>query len=199
MLAAPLGVMGGAGDGTDLILEQVGNRPLLLLLDNCEAVIRPVAELVARLVGACGRVRVLCTSREPLGVAAETVVPLDPLSEPDALALFLDRARAADPSFGADPANAAVLAAVVARLDRLPLAIELAAPWVRAVPLADLAGLASRLDIVAATRRDLPARHRTMRATAEWSHDRLNEDQQVLLRRLAALHGTFDLDAVGAP
>jgi predicted ATPase len=197
-VAAAFGVTAGAGDQVRLLTEQVGDRSVLLVLDNCEHVIDAVADLVGRVVGACPAVKVVCTSREPLGVAAEALVVVEPLDGPDAVALFVDRARAVDPGFVAAPADLDVLATVCARLDNLPLAIELAAPWVRVVALPDLFTVAGRLDVGPATRRDLPARQRTMRATVEWSYGRLTDDQRTLLRRLAAFSGTFDLPAVSA-
>ena len=152
----------------------------------------------SRLAGACPLLRVLCTSREPLGLAAEVVVPVDPLDEGAAVALFLDRARAVDPGFAASADEVDRLPSVCARLDNLPLAIELAAPWVRLASVAELPRLVGRYELTPSTRRDLPARQRTMRATALWSHDLLDATQQVLLRRLAIFPDTFDLAAVAA-
>ncbi len=200
-VAGPLGVATPTEAGAaaeSLVVEQLGDRRLLLLLDNCEHVVDAVAGLVARLAGACPLLRVLCTSREPLGLAAEVVVPVDPLDEGAAVALFLDRARAVDPGFAASADEVDRLPSVCARLDNLPLAIELAAPWVRLASVAELPRLVGRYELTPSTRRDLPARQRTMRATALWSHDLLDATQQVLLRRLAIFPDTFDLAAVAA-
>ena len=195
-VAAPLGVVTSA---IDLLVEQLSDRQVLLILDNCEHLIDPIAGLVRRLVESCPRLRVLCTSRQPLGLAAESIVSVGPLAKTaDAVTLFVDRASAAEPGFTATEADRDVLADICARLDNLPLAIELAAPWVRVATLAELLPMVSRFDVAPATRRDLPARQRTMRATVEWSYGLLSKDEQTLLRRLAVFRGTFDLSAVAA-
>jgi len=194
--ALPLGV---AAPAVDLLVEQLADRRVLLLLDNCEHLVEPIAAMVRRLIESCPRLRLLCTSREPLGLGAESIVGVGPLGRTaDAIALFLDRARAAAPGFEAAAADRKVLADICARLDNLPLAIELAAPWVRVATPAELLPMVSRFDVVPATRRDLPARQRTMRATVQWSHGLLSGDEQTLLRRLAVFRGTFDLAAVTA-
>ena len=130
------------------------------------------------------------------GLAAEVTLPVGPLSRADAVSLLVDRARAADPGFV--PGDRALLASVCERVDDLPLAIELAAPWVRIAATADLPALAGRSDLGGSTRRDLPARQQTMRATVRWSHDLLTGDEQVLLRRTAVFRGSADLAAVTA-
>ena len=194
-VAAPLGV---AASAVDLLVEQLADRQVLLILDNCEHLVDPIAGLVRRLVESCPRLRVLCTSREPLGLATESIVSVGPLTHTaDAVTLFLDRAGAADAGFTATDADRTVLADVCARLDNLPLAIELAAPWVRVATVGELLPMVRRFDVTPATRRDLPARQRTMRATVEWSYGLLNTDEQTLLRRLAVFRNTFDLPAVG--
>jgi predicted ATPase len=140
---------------------------------------------------------VLATSREPLGLAAEVCLPVPPLEiARDAVQLFTDRAWAAG---ARAPLDGDDVAALCARLDGIPLAIELAASWVRVLsPRELLARLDNRFDVLAAARRDLPQRQRTMRATVEWSHRLLTDQERVLFRRLAVFHGTFGLDAVEA-
>ncbi|HEU5265593.1 MAG TPA: LuxR C-terminal-related transcriptional regulator [Jatrophihabitans sp.] len=198
-VGAPLGVTAPGSGAPPLLVEQVAERRMLLVLDNCEHVLEPVAALVRRLVESCPQLRIVCTSREPLGLISEAIIAVGPLPDPaDAVALFVDRARAVDPGFDPASDDDAVLAEICARLDNLPLAIELAAPWVRVAAPADLLPIVGRFDVVAGTRRDLPARQRTMRATVEWSHGLLSGDEQVLWRRLAVFRGTFDLPAVSA-
>ena len=199
VIAEAAGPLGVAAPAVDLLVEQLADRRVLLLLDNCEHLVEPITAMVRRLIESCPRLRLLCTSREPLGLGAESIVGVGPLGRTaDAIALFLDRARAAAPGFEAAAADRKVLADICARLDNLPLAIELAAPWVRVATPAELLPMVSRFDVVPATRRDLPARQRTMRATVQWSHGLLSGDEQTLLRRLAVFRGTFDLAAVTA-
>jgi predicted ATPase/DNA-binding CsgD family transcriptional regulator len=194
-VARAAGVVAGADDATDLVAEQVGERPLLLVLDNCEHVVDAVAPLAHRLVGVCPNLRVLATSREPLAIGPEVTVPVRPLPAAEAVRLFVDRARAASPGYAGVDADAA-LAPICARLDGIPLAIELAAPWVRLFSPAELlARLADRFDVLVSARRDLPPRQRTMRAAVEWSHSLLPDEQKVLFRRLAAFTGTFGVEA----
>ena len=191
-----VGVTPGSGDPVGLIIEQLRERAVLLVVDNCEHVVDEVAALVHRLVSGCPRVRVLATSREPLGLGAEVTVHLPPLEIDEAVRLFIDRARAADPDFAAGAADRDVLTALCGRLDGLPLAVELAAPWIRMCSAAELlARLTDRFTVLAAARRDLPPRQRTMRATVEWSYQLLSEPQRLLFRRLAVFNGTFELDA----
>jgi predicted ATPase/DNA-binding CsgD family transcriptional regulator len=192
-VARLVGVTPGSADPVPLIVEQLADRRVLLVLDNCEHLVGPAAALVHRLVTACPGLRVLATSREPLAIGAEVTLPVPPLGVADAVRLFVDRASAADPAFAADDAAIAILCD---RLDGIPLAIELAAPWIRMFSPAELVPrLADRFDLLATTRRDLPARQQTMRATVEWSHHLLAEDQRVLFRRLAVFNGGFTLDA----
>ncbi|HKD97088.1 MAG TPA: LuxR C-terminal-related transcriptional regulator [Micromonosporaceae bacterium] len=196
-VARLVGVTPGSGDPVRLLVEQLGDRRVLLVVDNCEHLVEGVALLVHRLVTACPRVRVLATSREPLAVGPEVTVPLAPLDGPEAVRLFLDRAGAADPA--APVGDEASVAAVCARLDHIPLAIELAAPWIRVFTPAELLPrLADRFDVLAASRRDLPSRQRTMRAAVDWSYELLTAEQRVLFHRLAVFNGTFALDAAEA-
>jgi predicted ATPase len=143
-------------------------------------------------------VRVLCTSQEPLAVDGEVTFPVPVLeTAEDAVRLFIDRARAADPGFVMSDVDLGVVKQICAQLDRLPLAIELAAPGIRLFsPEELLARLTNRLKVLAAARRDLPARQRTMRATVEWSYHLLTEPQRVLFGRLAVFTGSFGLAAV---
>jgi predicted ATPase/DNA-binding CsgD family transcriptional regulator len=177
-------------------------RRMLLLLDNCEHLIGACAQLCQQLLASSPGLRVLATSREPLRVAAETVyqvppLPVGPADGPaseawryEAIALFADRAAAARPSFTIGPGNAAAAAALCRGLDGMPLAIELAAVWVRTLSLEQITErLADRFSLLTSGDRTAPARHRTLRATIDWSYDLLTPAEQVLLRRLSVFAG----------
>jgi predicted ATPase/DNA-binding CsgD family transcriptional regulator len=174
----------------------------LLLMDNCEHLLDDVAVFVERLLDSCDDVVVLATSRERLGLLGERVVVVPPLSLVDeasggaegseAVTLFIDRARASDPAFTADPG---LVGRICARLDGMPLAIELAAA--RSASLgADglLAGLDDHLRMVSGGR-SATERHRSLRAVIDWSHDLLDPDERAIFRRLAVFSGGFDLAA----
>ncbi|SIM69846.1 ATP-binding protein [Micromonospora cremea] len=176
----------------DAVVERLGESRSLLVLDNCEHVIDVVAPFAERVLAACPGTHILATSRERLGVRGERTVPLGPLPlESDAERLFID--RAADPGFAADPV---VVAKLCARLDGMPLAIELAAA--RSATLGEnglLAALDDQLRLVAGGR-GVDERHRSLRAVIGWSHDLLDDEEQALFRRLAVFAGAFDLTAV---
>ncbi|WP_059007596.1 BTAD domain-containing putative transcriptional regulator [Streptomyces specialis] len=186
------------------LADALRERRLLLVLDNCEHLVTPAAELVALLLRNAGASRVLATSQEPLDIPGETlhaVAPLDlpaPGADPDpavlaragAVQLFVARAPAAAPGFRLDAATAPWVAVVCRRLDGLPLALELAAARVRAL---GVRGLAERLDdrfrLPAARGGGGPARQRTLRAMIDWSWEHLAEPERVVLRRIAAHPG----------
>ena len=172
------------------------SRRLLLLLDNFEQIL-DVAPLVAELVGNAHHLTVLVTSRAPLHLTGEREYPVPPLSlTSDAVALFVERARVSDPAFALDEATESIVAEICARLDGLPLAIELAAARARVLPPpALLARLRSRLPLLTDGPRDAPARHRTMRAAIAWSYDLLPPPAQADFRRLAVFAGSFTLEA----
>ena len=178
------------GDIVDLPMYLRG-RALLLVLDNFEHVIeaaRAVAELLSGAPG-CG---VIVTSRERLGVAAEQEYPVAPLSPDAAVELFTARARQVEPGY--EPG--AEIDAICERLDRLPLALELAATRVKLLSGQQLlTRLEQRLPLLAGGRRDLPKRHSTMRATIAWSYDLLSGPEQRLFTRLAVFVGSFELEA----
>ncbi len=197
------------GDPTDTVLHWLRDRDLLLVLDNCEHVIDAVVAFVARVLGRCPTIRVLATSREQLRARGEVVVDVAPLSLPhtdarrtttvddsDAVALFLDRARAADPAFVADDASISLVATACHRLDGLPLAIEIAAAQLRWLSLADLVErLDGRFTLVATGRRDADERQRTLQGVVAWSYSTLSPAEQALFRRVACLPDSFTLDA----
>jgi predicted ATPase/DNA-binding CsgD family transcriptional regulator len=179
-------------------------RRLLLALDNCEHLIDACARVGQRLLASSPGLRLMATSREPLRVAAETVWQVQPLSVApngaaaaagdalryEATRLFAARAAAALPGFAVGPANAAAVAALCRALDGVPLAIELAAAWVRTLSVEQIAArLADRFRLLTAGNRTAPPRQRTLAATMDWSHDLLTAREQVLLRRLSVFVG----------
>ena len=171
----------------------------LLVLDNAEHLRETVTDLVSSLVSTCPRVTFLVTSQVRLGLSGEQVFPLAPLNPAIARALFVARAQAVVPAFAVTPESTSIIDAICARLDRLPLAIELAAARVNVLPLpALLARLDRRLDLLTGGPRDAPDRQRTMRNTIAWSHDLLSEPEQVLFRRLGVFVGGFTLEAADA-
>ena len=185
-----------AASPTDSLRGYLADREVLLVLDNCEHVIDACAELTTRVLSACPGAHILATSRESLGVSGETVWRLDPLEAHDAQRLFVERARQRQPNFFPGEQTEITIAALCARLDHLPLAIELAAARVSVMSPAEiLSALAARLDALGGNRRSFPERHRTLRATIEWSHALLDADQQRAFRSLAVFVGGFDAGA----
>jgi predicted ATPase/DNA-binding CsgD family transcriptional regulator len=183
-------------------------RRMLLALDNCEHLIDACATVSERLLASSAALRLITTSREPLHVAAETVWYVQPLSVPpadadetsaeprsyEAISLFADRAAASRPGFTISPANAAAMATLCRALDGMPLAIELAAAWVRALSVEQIAArLTDRFGLLTIGDRSAPPRHRTLRATIDWSHELLTSREQVLLRRVSVFAG-FSLE-----
>ncbi|MFI0404506.1 LuxR C-terminal-related transcriptional regulator [Actinomadura sp. 3N508] len=177
-----------------VIIERLGRSRTLVVLDNCEHLLDAVAGFADRILAACPGTRILATSRERLGVPGERIVRVGPLPlSSHAEALFTDRALAADPGFAAEPG---AVAEICARLDGMPLAIELAAARSAALGASGvLAALDDRLRLLAGGR-GADERHRSLRAVLSWSHDLLDEEERGLFRRLAVFAGGFDLDAV---
>jgi predicted ATPase/DNA-binding CsgD family transcriptional regulator len=188
----------------ETLAEALRSRTMLLALDNCEHLIDACARLCQRLLAMSAGLRILVTSREPLRVAAETVWQVPPLTLPppgrgaglaeisgyESVRLFADRAAAAHPGFGLSPANADGVAAICRALDGVPLAIELAAAWVRALSTEQIAErLTDRFQLLTSGDRTAPARQRTLRAAIDWSHDLLAGPEQALLRRLSVFSG----------
>lgn len=178
----------GAPDNLRVFLR---DRELVLLLDNFEHLLAG-ASVVAELLASAAGLRVLVTSRAPLRISGESDFPLDPLAPGDALALFVERARA----IGRDIAPDETVEAICARLDSLPLAIELAAARLRLFgPEALLQRLERTLPLLTGGSRDAPERQQTLRATIEWSHDLLDEASRRLFARLAVFAGSFPMEA----
>ena len=174
----------------DTLSATVGDQRLLLVLDNFEHVLAAAAG-IAETIGSCPHLTVLVTSREPLHVDGEWEVAVDPLREPDAVDLFVQRALAVSSDFDAN----GEVAEICTRLDCLPLAIELAAARVKALsPSALLERLEQRLPLLAGGSRSAPERQRTLRATIAWSHDLLTTAEQDLFARLAVFAGGCTLE-----
>ncbi|WP_271220825.1 BTAD domain-containing putative transcriptional regulator [Streptosporangium carneum] len=195
----------------DHLVETLADDDLVLVLDNCEHVIEAAATLAGALLGRCPRLRVLATSREPLWIDGETLHPVLPLELPEpgatveraracaAVRLFHDRAAAVRPDF--TPEGGALTAAVeiCRRLDGLPLAIELAAARLRALPVEVVAArLDDRFRLLTGGSRTALPRHRTLSAAVAWSWDLLDADERALLERLSVVPGTFTEDAAEA-
>jgi predicted ATPase len=203
----------GSQPFAEILREHLRDRRLLLVLDNFEQVVLAAPE-VAALLAAAPRLTVLVTSRVTLHLRGEREYPLPPLALPDdpgrlppperltqyaAVALFVERAQAARPDFAVTAANAHVIAEICARLDGLPLALELAATRVKLLPPdALLARLSSRLTLLTGGPRDLEERQRTMRATIAWSAGLLSPAERILFRRLAVFVGGCTLEATEA-
>jgi predicted ATPase len=193
------------------LVEYLRERRSLLLLDNFEQVVDAAVQVAALLDG-CPRLQVLVTSRQVLRLQAEREYPVAPLDVPaedtaaarvlaqvPAVQLFVQRAQAARPGFELTSANGAVVAELCRRLDGLPLAIELAAAWIRLLsPEALLERIERRLDLPASGGPDLPARQRTLRATLDWSHQLLAPSEQALFARLSVFAGGATLEAIEA-
>jgi predicted ATPase/DNA-binding CsgD family transcriptional regulator len=179
------------------LAARLADRELLLCLDTCEHVLDAAAELADELLRGCPGLSVLATSREPLGVEGETVWRVPTLRPDEAATLFADRAALVRPRFELTEHRAGV-AAVCARVDNIPLAVELAAAWVRVLSPAQIAtGLEESARLLSGRRRRSAPRHRTMQASMAWSHDLLTDRERVLFRRLAVFASTFGADAAG--
>ena len=197
--AAALASPQPAGSTTELIVRHLAGRSLVLVLDNCEHVIGEAAALTDTLVGAVPGLRLIATSREPLGVPGEVLVPVGGLAPAAAAELFVDRARAVRPGFTADGPAAGVIEDICRRLDGLPLAVELAAARLRALPLATLAErLDDRFRLLSRGARTALPRQQTLRAVVDWSYDLLFYDERRLFARLAAFTGGCGLAAAEA-
>jgi len=199
----------GLSDRT--VIEQVADKNLLLILDNCEHLLEDVARIADGLLKGAPELRILATSREPLGIPGETAMRLSPLLVPhpsrsssakastsyEAVQLFQDRALAADPSFELTDDNSADVARICLQLDGIPLAVELAAARIRTLAPKQLADrLTDMFQVLTGGSRVAPPRHRTLRLCIDWSYEQCSPEEQLLWNRLAVFVGSFDLDAV---
>jgi non-specific serine/threonine protein kinase len=220
-LAAVLGVREQAGQSlSESLASYLRARDSLLLLDNCEHLVEACARLAATLLAACPGVRLLATSREPLGVPGEGVWVVPPLSLPaaqpwrgpadaqaslalyeqsEAIQLFVARARAAKPSFELTVVNSSWVAEICRRMDGIPLAIELAAARAHAYSARQIAEhLDDRFQLLTSRLRTVPQRHQTLEATLDWSHDLLSVQEQEAFRRLSVFASGWTLEAAQA-
>ena len=196
------GILAAGDTGGRPLAEAIAARPAgaaaLLVLDNCEHLIGECARVARVLVDRCAGLTVLATSREPLLVSGEMVFPLSPLPADEAVRLFMERARDRSPGFP-ESASPAVVRRICARLDGLPLAIELAAARVAVLGAGEIEErLAGRFELLAGGRRDSPPRHRALGALVDWSYRLLDEDESGLFRALSVVAGEFDLEAAEA-
>jgi predicted ATPase len=211
VVAAALGIREQPGvPAAGALARVLAGQQLLLVLDNCEHVIGAAAELCAGLLAACDDVRVLATSREPLAVAGEARYRLGPLTLPapgdpagggqsEAVALFADRARRADPRFALDGENGPVVARLVARLDGMPLAIELAAARVEALGVAQLLDrIGDRFALLTGGDRLAAGRQRSLGATVDWSYRLLTEYERRVFRAVSVFPAGFTLEGAEA-
>jgi predicted ATPase/DNA-binding CsgD family transcriptional regulator len=196
----------------DRLIDFLRAQQCLLVLDNFEQIL-DAAPVMADLIGACSQLKVLVTSRFVLHLSGEYDFPVQPLAVPtnagagsvselasfESVRLFVARAQAAKPTFSLTASNAPIIAAICARLDGLPLAIELAAARITVLPpSAILSRLEVRLPLLTGGPRDLPARLRTMRDAIAWSYDLLTDEERTVFRHLAVFRGGFSLDAAEA-
>jgi len=201
VVAIALGVVPRQGMTlAESIVDFLRARQLLVVLDNCEHLLDPAAELAAAILAGAPMVRILATSREGLAIAGEHVWPLRSLQvsevDPegsDAVMLFVDRAQSVDPNFALDHTTTPVLIGICQRLDGIPLAIELAAARVTAMGPAEIAGhLDERFRLLTGGRRGRVERHQTLRAAVEWSYSLLTETERTVFDRLAVFPASFD-------
>src|SRR5215471_14661401 len=213
-LARSLGVYDRLEDSIqEVLVAALRERRLLVVLDNCEHLLPACRELVTALVSGCDGVRVLCTSRERLGVPGEATVVLPALELPsagvrlpvaglagvEALRLLVERAVAVAPGFALTDDNCGAAGDICRRLDGLPLAIELAAVRLASMTPGDLLErLDDRFRLLAVDRYGRPGRSQTLRAAVDWSHDLLGDQERILWRRLSVFAGGFGLPAAEA-
>ena len=197
VVASALGVRESANRAlADTLVASLKNKSPLLIFDNCEHVVGEAASVAADLLGRCRHVRILATSREPLKVAGEHAYRVPSLGDGGAIALFAERARAADYRFELTDANVHLVAEICRRLDGIPLAIELAAARVNTFSLQTLRDkLDERFDVLAGANRNAVRRQQTMYAAIDWGYGLLSPSEQRLLERLSVFVGSFTIKA----
>ena len=183
----------------DTLARELRHREALVVIDNCEHVLDDAAGVIERLLRDCPGVRVLATSREPIGLSGESAMRVPSLAEDAAVELFVDRAVVARPGFSLSPESEAAVRDVCRRLDGIPLAIELAASRVRMLSPRQIAdGLADRFRLLTGGARTALPRQRTLEASVDWSYRLLSPAERHLLARLSVLAGGFDMPAASA-
>ena len=193
-----LGIAETPGDPLKTLAAALEPQELLLVVDNVEH-LRPATPSFVELLTSCPRLTLLITSRVVLHLSGEHVYPVEPLSDDESVALFVQRAHEADLRFRIEPADEELVRGICTRLDRLPLAIELAASRIRSLSPAELLDkLDARLPLLTGGPQDLPARQQTLAATMDWSYRLLAEPQRAMLRRLAVFAGDFDVQTAHA-
>ncbi|MFI9811246.1 BTAD domain-containing putative transcriptional regulator [Saccharothrix variisporea] len=205
------GWMRAGGSELDMLTDRLNGRECLLVVDNCEHLVDAVAHLIAALLPRCAGLRVLATSREPLAIDGEALVPLGPLALPApdddledvrrsaSVRLLTERAAAVRPGFDVDERTRADVVRLVRGLDGMPLALELAAARMRTLSPAELAaGLSDRFRLLATGRRAASPRHRTLRGVIAWSWDLLDEDERTVAERVAVLPGGVTSESAAA-
>jgi predicted ATPase/class 3 adenylate cyclase len=213
-IAQALGIMGQAGrPALETLLDALSSQSVFIVLDNCEHLIDDCAKVADAVLRRCPEIRLLATSREPLGIAGETIYRVPSMSLPDedddtgevdpqgsdAVALFAERAAVQGVGFVLDRVSAPLVAEICRRLDGMPLAIELAASRLRALSLADLNDrLDQRFHLLTGGSRNAVPRQQTLLATVDWSYSLLTASEQKLLRRLSVFVDGFQLDAAEA-
>jgi predicted ATPase/DNA-binding SARP family transcriptional activator len=198
-------------EAEEALLAYCQKRKLLIVMDNCEHLIEPCAHLAEALLSSCPQVKILATSREMLGVPGEAIYPLVPfptlyaedsrsqISEYEAVRLFVDRAAMIQPDFALTPQNVEAVGKICNQLDGIPLAIELAAAWVRVLPVEGIhSRLRESLDYLRGPNRAALPRQQTMRGCLDWSYNLLSESEQKLLQALSVFSGSWTLDALEA-
>jgi len=200
------------------VTDHLRQKRLLLVLDNCEHLLEASAQLVTHLLQECGNLRILATSREPLGITGEKVWSVPGLAVPntehlpqgqstllrvlmgyESVQLFVERAQAVQKTFALTGSNARIVALVCRQLEGIPLAIELAAVRLKAMTVEQIfSRLGDHLGLLTVGSRTAGSRQQTLRATLDWSYDLLTEQEQSLLRRLSVFAGGCTLEAVEA-
>ena len=212
IIASNIGVTEMSGQSiAESLVRFLGSKQALILVDNCEHLIRAAAENIEKILRSCAHIQMLATSREPLSIAGEMIFRVHPLSLPeslentnqdvighDSVQLFIERAQNIQPGFVVTDANLLFIARICRRLDGMPLAIELAAATIDFLSLGQIeARLDDRFHLLTRGQRTLP-RHQTLRAAIEWSYDLLDESEQILFRRLSVFSGGWTLEAAHA-
>ncbi len=199
-VAQALGItLASEGDPVQNLVDALKPKSTLLVLDNCEHLVEPVARVLSAIVRVCPKVKILASSRQGLGIGGEMTYRMPSLPAPNATALFVERARAVDHRFAVSDENARAIAEICRRLDGIPLAIELAAARVKILSPRQLRErLDERFRVLTGGSRDVLARQQTLRALIDWSHDLLDGRERMLFRRLGIFVNGFTLEGAVA-